>query len=189
AAPGSNILSTTPNNTYSSFSGTSMATPHVSGVAGLLLSQSQNLTTGELKWRILKGVDPKGLQVLTGGRLNAYNSLAFGLSTPAVTVDAIPVSSTTVSRGSVITYKISLKNNTTSTKSVTQTVFAQLPNGAMVTINDPATVNIGAGVTVTNQYSKTVPTTAPIGSYTLLGTASTSTSYDEDTVAYTITTN
>src|SRR5208337_3064761 len=33
AAPGRQILSTTPNNTYSTFSGTSMAAPHVTGVA------------------------------------------------------------------------------------------------------------------------------------------------------------
>src|SRR3989449_4150049 len=32
-APGQEILSTTPGNTYSSLSGTSMATPHVTGVA------------------------------------------------------------------------------------------------------------------------------------------------------------
>jgi subtilisin family serine protease len=38
SAPGVNVLSTTLNNTYSSFSGTSMATPHVSGLAALLLA-------------------------------------------------------------------------------------------------------------------------------------------------------
>ena len=38
AAPGVNIQSTTRNNTYSYFSGTSMATPHVSGAAALVLS-------------------------------------------------------------------------------------------------------------------------------------------------------
>lgn len=35
AAPGSGIISTTPNNTYSNYSGTSMATPHVTGAIAL----------------------------------------------------------------------------------------------------------------------------------------------------------
>jgi len=39
-APGDYILSTVPGNSYDSYSGTSMATPHVTGVAGLILSLS-----------------------------------------------------------------------------------------------------------------------------------------------------
>src|SRR5260370_42071907 len=39
ASPGNEILSTTPNKTYSVFSGTSMAAPHVTGVAALLKAQ------------------------------------------------------------------------------------------------------------------------------------------------------
>lgn len=78
AAPGSNIYSTVPGNKYTTISGTSMATPHVSGVAGLLWSACPDLTPWEIKKTILASADPvPGLQgkVLTAGRLNAYNAL------------------------------------------------------------------------------------------------------------------
>lgn len=45
AAPGVNIYSTIPNNRYSSFNGTSMATPYVSGLVGLLKSLDPDLDT------------------------------------------------------------------------------------------------------------------------------------------------
>ena len=48
AAPGVNILSTVPNNGYDSYSGTSMATPHVSGLTALLWSQFPNYTAEQI---------------------------------------------------------------------------------------------------------------------------------------------
>lgn len=75
AAPGVKIASTIPGNKYAYFDGTSMATPHVSGVVGLLLSENPALENWQIVWKILQGVDEKGLPVLSGGRLNAYHSL------------------------------------------------------------------------------------------------------------------
>ncbi|MBW4507042.1 MAG: S8 family serine peptidase [Scytonematopsis contorta HA4267-MV1] len=48
-APGQEILSTTPGNTYASFSGTSMAAPHVAGVIALMLSANPNLTHAQVR--------------------------------------------------------------------------------------------------------------------------------------------
>ncbi len=45
AAPGVNIYSTTPNNEYQSFNGTSMAAPHVAGLIGLMKSIYPEMTT------------------------------------------------------------------------------------------------------------------------------------------------
>lgn len=77
-APGSSILSTVPGGGYGTKSGTSMATPHVSGAAALVWGQNPSLTHLEVKDRLLSRVDPiSGLAGLTvtGGRLNVYNAL------------------------------------------------------------------------------------------------------------------
>ena len=55
-APGVDVLSTTPGSAYSYLSGTSMATPHVSGAAALVLSR-QSLNTAQLKSALLNNVD------------------------------------------------------------------------------------------------------------------------------------
>ena len=53
AAPGENILSTTPKGTYNYFSGTSMAAPHVSGGAALVCAAYPNLSMSKLRSTIL----------------------------------------------------------------------------------------------------------------------------------------
>lgn len=62
-APGSQVYSTTPDNTYSTFSGTSMATPHVAGVAALILSANPNLTPAEVESLLTQTANPTGITV------------------------------------------------------------------------------------------------------------------------------
>ena len=77
AAPAVDVLSTTPGNSYSSFTGTSMACPHVSGVAGLIISQNIGAITPAQVWaRLVQTTDPlPGLEFLGSGRLNAFAAL------------------------------------------------------------------------------------------------------------------
>jgi subtilisin family serine protease len=77
-APGASIVSTVPDGAYNWMSGTSMATPHVSGVAALVLASDGTLSAAQVKDRLLSSVDAKaGMASLSvaGGRLNALRAL------------------------------------------------------------------------------------------------------------------
>jgi thermitase len=78
AAPGAEILSTWLNDSFEEHSGTSMATPVVSGVAALVLSNEPDLSAKELRDRLFKSVDKLDSldgKVLTGGRINAAKAV------------------------------------------------------------------------------------------------------------------
>ena len=75
AAPGSAIYSTWLNGGYNTISGTSMATPHVAGLAGLLAAQG--LTNAQIRERICATADRiAGTgSYWTCGRINAYRAV------------------------------------------------------------------------------------------------------------------
>ena len=76
AAPGVGIWSSLPNSTgnaYGSYSGTSMATPHVTGACALYASLNPGATAAQIKAGILaKAVATPSLagKTVTGGRLD-----------------------------------------------------------------------------------------------------------------------
>lgn len=79
------------NNSYRTFGGTSCAAPHVTGVAALLLSIDENLTTAQLREAILQSAIP--LTINIGGsntqdviRLNAYNAVKYVLNNHSETM-------------------------------------------------------------------------------------------------------
>lgn len=77
-APGSNIPSTYLNNGYAYASGTSMASPHVAGVASLVWSIAPHLSIAEVKDILMSSGDPTPAlagATVSGNRLNAHQAL------------------------------------------------------------------------------------------------------------------
>lgn len=78
AAPGKDIWSTQNGGGYRHMSGTSMATPFTTGVAGLIMSAHPDATPTEIKERLIYGsdaVEALATTSISGGRVNAANSL------------------------------------------------------------------------------------------------------------------
>ncbi len=93
AAPGKSIYSTLPNNKFGYMSGTSMATPHVTGLCALIKSSNINLTPNQIKQIIMNNVRPlqtlKG-KVQTGGLIDSSKALdAIKKIEPPVKVESI----------------------------------------------------------------------------------------------------
>ena len=118
-APGVNIVSST-GGEYDSFSGTSMATPHVSGVAALVWGHEPNLTAAEVKNRLLTTARPiasmKG-KTRTGGIVNAFTALTNTVPAPdmndpanwrAVALDAPVASASPYLKNTNETYELRL---------------------------------------------------------------------------------
>jgi subtilisin family serine protease len=94
-APGSDIFSTVPNNNYDFKSGSSMATPVVTGIAALLLSYFPDLSAKQIKEILLKSSFKPNQMVnkpqttmqvsfdklsVSGGILNAYNAVKMAIA-------------------------------------------------------------------------------------------------------------
>jgi thermitase len=79
AAPGKEILSTWLSDNYREASGTSMATPYVSGIAALIVANEPGISMEKLRARLLGSVDMLDSlegKVATGGRICAANALS-----------------------------------------------------------------------------------------------------------------
>jgi subtilisin family serine protease len=152
AAPGVSIYSTVPNNRYAVYSGTSMATPQVSGVAALAWAYNPNATVAEVRNAILQGVDQISSlsgKVASGGRLNAYHTLQLlgsGATPVLPTLGSLLVNpASTVTKGASVTL---VAQGATSSSGISAVYFYQDTNvnGAY----DSADKCVGYNNTVTN---------------------------------------
>jgi subtilisin family serine protease len=99
AAPGSSVLSTVPGNRYAYYSGTSMATPMVTGAVALMLSANRSLTVAQIKQRLIAGTDDSfalNNRSVSDGELNVNNAL---LNRPGTQITTTLASSSVASDG------------------------------------------------------------------------------------------
>ncbi|MEZ5163678.1 MAG: S8 family serine peptidase [Fimbriimonadaceae bacterium] len=85
AAPGVDILSTTPSNTYSVFSGTSMACPHAASTIAVVRSIDPGLSARQVIDLMVSTADKPSnlLATVPGGRINLNNALEIDNTPPA----------------------------------------------------------------------------------------------------------
>ena len=180
-APGSSILSTVVGGGYASFSGTSMATPHVSGAATLLLSYNDLLTVADLKSTLMNSGDAIPAlsgKTVSGRRLNVDAALAqTDPPAPTFRLDVSP-SSQTLNQGQSTSFNLS----TTSVLGFSGDVALSLSSSPALnatTTFSPNPVAVGAGsvliidtttATATGTYSLTI--TGVSGSITRTKTVS-----------------
>lgn len=84
-APGTLIISTTMGSTYGYMSGTSMATPHVAGVAALMVSRNPALSTEQIRQQLItsgKNFTAMAPFSRLGTRLDAYRALTVSVTAP-----------------------------------------------------------------------------------------------------------
>ena len=97
AAPGANIMSTASNGSYAAFDGTSMACPHVSGVAALVVSYcgGEGFTRDQLVEKILGGANSTDFNVAAnniGPLVDALGAVLYGTGNPPKPVSGITCS-------------------------------------------------------------------------------------------------
>jgi|694.fasta_scaffold17012_6 subtilisin family serine protease len=145
-APGSSIVSTVPNNTYASYDGTSMASPHVAGAVALYASaQSGTVTAKSIRQAILGSATPTASlsgKTVTGGRLNIFAAL--NLSNDQTPPQISSISSQPGSTTAVITW-------TTNEPASTEVLYGTDQNNLNQTYSDAnLTLNHQAGLSGLN---------------------------------------
>jgi len=155
-APGVGIMSTVPTNSYASYNGTSMATPHVTGAIALYASAFPYATAAQIRNALLSNAAPTATlagRTVTGGRLSLNGLFSSTPSTPTPS----PTSTSTPTA--------------TPTRTATATATATPPRTATPTSTPTPTATPTA--TETSTPDPSVPTATPTSTPTATATPTT----------------
>ncbi|HEV8543361.1 MAG TPA: S8 family serine peptidase [Verrucomicrobiae bacterium] len=152
-APGVEIFSTYFNSDsdYTFLDGTSMATPHVTGVAALVAAYLPGASYSEIRSRILEGVDPipsLANKTITGGRLNAYKALTRGID-GIMEFSVTPPTNSFLSTGRAQLFTVGLSDGPPITNA---TVTLGTPGGTNLTLVFDGSGNSPTAGAYTNTY-------------------------------------
>jgi len=170
-APGTSILSTVPNNSYQSMSGTSMASPIVAGLAGLLKTFNPSLTVDELREQIRAAavnIDAANISytgLMGNGRIDALNTVT-DYTNPAIRIAGISFTDSggddIIQAGETIDVRVSFTNFLSPANNINLTLLSSDNN---ITINNesgnlPA---LNAGDTMAVDFQFLVGNSVPDG--------------------------
>jgi subtilisin family serine protease len=161
-APGVDILSATPDDTYSYLSGTSLSSPEVAGVAALLKAQNPTLDWRAIKNLILAGGDaiPSLSDTITQRRLDAYGAMTCSNSTVETRLQPV-LDTISASVGTPITLSMLHINCVAPAGGMSVQISGGGPEVTLVDDGTGADLAAGDGI-YTGQWTPTAP-----GSYTL----------------------
>jgi subtilisin family serine protease len=117
-APGSSILSTVPSNSYAYYSGTSMATPHVTGAVALYAAAYPSIRAGDIRAAVLNSTTPTASlsgKTATGGRLNIASLMALSPHVGIAIDDVGVIEGNSGTKDAVFTVSLSVASTETVT--------------------------------------------------------------------------
>lgn len=162
AAPGLHIYSTLPGRNYGEFSGTSMAAPHVSGVAALILAAHPTASLVELRNRLLQSTTSLSSLdelTLTGGMVNASGAIDLAPDGQFDTRDFInPVDGAFLIRGEESLFQVTVSDVSPILNATVTVTFAGENPITLLDDGSGADTAAGDGIYATNIL---IPTNAP----------------------------
>jgi len=180
-APGVSILSSIPGGGYAYYSGTSMASPHVAGVAALVLAANSSLTTVEVRSILQQTAENLGLKQEHQGYGLVRADLAVQAASGTTPPDPDPEPGTiTVSS---ISYSLSRNAKHMNVSVQLEPVVAGASVSIAVYLNDGSSPYFAGTITTdTSGVAKFTVVNAPSGTYSTVVTDVTAAGYTWDGV-------
>ena len=158
-APGAGILSTLPGDSYGVYSGTSMATPHVTGAVALYAASHPGATAEEIRTALLQSTTPTASlagRTVTGGRLDVARML--GTVVPAaLSISPVAAAQAEGNSGSTLfTFTVTRSGTTRGESSVNWAVTSPTEGGATADDFSAGLIPSGTLVFASGERQKTI---------------------------------